>query len=125
LDNVHDRLGGEMLVGARLPFNTNQRKILRVDALILPDRPKKRTNANAGGLAGDLVPGERAIAIVGNRSTLGMYVAGFALVAQHLLKAAGASDPRAIALVNKGDAALQFALAQFPGLSAELAASAA
>jgi hypothetical protein len=52
-----------------------------------------------------------------------MYVAGFALVAQHLLRTAGAIDAEAIALVGKEDGALQFALAKFPGLSSELIAS--
>jgi len=54
-----------------------------------------------------------------------MYVSGFALVAQHLLRMAGAVDPRAIALVGKEDRALEYALSKFPGLSTELIASAA
>jgi hypothetical protein len=124
LVKVHDRLGGEMLVGVQLPPRTTHRPVLKVDAVILPDRPKKRTAAEADRLARELVPGARAIAVVSTRATLGMYVAGFALVAQHLLRAAGAIDAEAIALVGKEDRALQFALATFPGLSTELIASA-
>jgi hypothetical protein len=124
LVKVHDRLGGEMLFGVHLPFQTTQRPIIKVDAVILPDRPKKRTTAGADRFARELVPGARAIAVVSTRQPLGMYVSGFALVAQHLLRAAGAIDAQAIALVGKEDRALQFALVKFPGLSSELIASA-
>jgi hypothetical protein len=117
LFKLHDRLGGEMLVGVRLPLDTTQRPVLRADAIIVPDRPKKRTSSDADRRAGELLPGAHAIAVVSTRGTLGMYSAGFALVAQHLLRAAGSIDAHAIVLVGRGDRALEFALAKFPGLS--------
>ncbi len=125
LNTVHDRLGGEMLTGVQLPPDSPQRPVLRVDAVIFPDRPKKRTVSGAPVPASQLLLGARAIAIVSTRHPLGMYVSGFALVAQHLLRMAGAVDPRAIALVGKEDRALEYALSKFPGLSTELIASAA
>jgi hypothetical protein len=52
-----------------------------------------------------------------------MGISGFALVAQHLLRRAGAVDPQVIALVGQDDRAVRSALQTFPGLSAELAES--
>lgn len=124
LARVHDRLGGEMLIGVHLPSRAGQRPVLEVDAVILPDRPKTRTAVDADQVARELLPGARAIAIVSTRQPLGMYVSGFALVAQHLLQASGAIEAQAIALVGKQDRALQFALAKLPGLSTELITSA-
>lgn len=124
LAKVHDRLGGEMLIGVRLPLGGTRRPVLKVDAIVLPDRPKKWTTTDQDRIARQLLPGARAIAIVSTRQPLGMYVAGFALVAQHLLRAAGALDPQAIALIGKGDRALQFAIGKFPGLTTELMTSA-
>jgi hypothetical protein len=49
-----------------------------------------------------------------------MYSAGFALVAQHLLRAAGAIDAQAIVLAGTGDWAVEFALAKFRGLSVDV-----
>lgn len=125
LYRVHDRLGGEMLMGLKLPISPTPRPVLLVDAVIFPDRPKKRTVADSPAVAGQLLSGARAIAVVSTRHTLGMYVSGFALVAQHLLRMAGAVNPGAIALVGKGDRALEFALSKFPDLSSEVVASAA
>jgi hypothetical protein len=51
LDQVHDRLGGEMLLGIPLPLDSTQRPVIKVDAVILPDRPRKRTVADASNLA--------------------------------------------------------------------------
>jgi hypothetical protein len=50
-----------------------------------------------------------------------MGISGFALVAQHLLRRAGAVDPQVIALVGRDDRAVRSALHTFPGLSAEVA----
>jgi hypothetical protein len=122
--HVHDRIGGEMLVGVHLPPHAGGRPVLKVDAVILPHRTKKQTASDADRMARELLPGQRAIAIVSTRQPLGMYVSGLALVAQHLLRAAGAVDARAIALVGKEDKALQSALEAFPGLSTELLRSA-
>ena len=71
-------------------------------------------------LARELVPGSRAIALVSTRGSLGMYSAGFALVAQHLLRTAGAIDAQAIVLAGTGDRAVEFALAKFRGLSVDV-----
>jgi hypothetical protein len=110
-----------MLLGVRLRGDTSPRSVLKVDAVILSDRPSKQTDASVGGLAEKLITGARAIGVVSTRGPLGMGVSGFALVAQHLLRRAGAVDAQAIALVGVDDRAVRFALESFPGLTAELA----
>jgi hypothetical protein len=120
LDDVHRRIGGEMLLGVQLGAEQSRRPVLKVDGVILPDRPWKRTRTAVDQQAQHLIPGAYAIAVVSTRGHLGMGSAGLALVAQHLLRVAGASDARAIALVGKGDRAVQFALWSFPGLTAEI-----
>jgi hypothetical protein len=125
LDELHKRLGGEMLLGVHLGANEKSRPVLTVDAVILPDRPWKRVRADVEGWTQHRVRGISAIAVVSTCGCLGMGSAGFALVAQHLLRAAGATDAQAIALVGQDDRAVQFALAKIPGLSAEVIARAA
>ena len=111
-------------MGVHLRGNATPRSALTVDAVILPDRPRKQTDTSVGGTAEKLIAGAHAIGVVSTRGPLGMGVSGFALVAQHLLRRAGAVDAQAIALVGVDDRAVRFALERFPGLTAELAAPA-
>jgi hypothetical protein len=122
VDELHRRLGGEMVLGAHLGASEKQTPLLKVDAVILPDRPWRRAQADVDRWSQELVRGMRAIAVVSTSGTLGMGSAGFALVAQHLLRTAGAIEAQAITLVGRDDRALQFALAKIPGLSAEVIA---
>jgi hypothetical protein len=125
LDQLHARLGGEMLLRAQLNGPDGRHAILKVDAAILPDRPWKRTSSDVDRAIASLVPGARVTAVVSTRKPLGMGVAGRALVAQHLLRAAGAADVHSVALVGIDDVAVQSSLRKFDGLSAEVVPSAA
>jgi hypothetical protein len=122
LSRLHKRLGGEMLLGVRLPAEPSTRPILRLDALILPDRPSKVTQTEVERVAYQLIPAGRAIAVVSTQGALGMGISGFALVAQHLLTVAGAEQAEAIAVIGREDSAVQFALKHFRGVSTELVA---
>jgi hypothetical protein len=121
LDRLHNRLGGEMFLGLPLRDEASPELILKLDALVLPGRPTRRTTLESHQSAKEIISGAHAIGVVSTRRPLGMGISGFALVAQHMLRRAGAVDPRAIALVGQLDNAVGFALQTFPGLSAELA----
>jgi hypothetical protein len=114
LDFLHGRLGGEMLLNVPMAAADGTDPILTANAVVLIDRPWKRTLVANRNSATELIRGSRAVAIVSSTASLGMYVAGFAMVARELLLAAGASDASAVALVGTRDRAVEEALAHFP-----------
>lgn len=122
LDRLHNRLGGAMFLGIPLRDEASPELLVKLDALILPERSTQRPTFESHQSAKEIISGSHAIGVVSTRGPLGMGISGFALVAQHMLRRAGAADPRAIALVGRHDNAVSFALHAFPGLSAELAA---
>lgn len=119
LDLLHAQVGGEMLIGVHLPAD---QPLLTTSAVIVSGRPFKRTVHGRGAKALNL-RGEVATAVVSTTERLGMYVAGFALVARELLLAAGAKEANAIALVGTDDKAIHDALGNFPGVTARDLAS--
>jgi hypothetical protein len=123
LDRLHNRFGGEMFLGVPLRDEASTELLLKLDALVLPERPTRRTTLESHQSAKEMISGAHAIGVVSTRLPLGMGISGFALVAQHLLRRAGAAHPRAIALVGQHDRAVDFALQTFAGVSAELAES--
>ncbi|HEY1419895.1 MAG TPA: hypothetical protein VGG90_04210 [Candidatus Dormibacteraeota bacterium] len=123
LDHIHEEMGGEMLIGVQL--RAAELCILTASAVILAGERKKRTVVGRGGSAEYLIKDSVATAIVSTPDRLGMYVAGFAIVARELLLAAGAADASAIALVGTDDRAIREALSHFPGVTARLVAKAA
>ncbi|MGH3422758.1 MAG: hypothetical protein ACRDOD_24560, partial [Streptosporangiaceae bacterium] len=123
LDLIHAQMGGEMLVGLPLRATPGEPCILTASAVILSAHERKRTVVGRAGSAEHLIKGSAATAIVSTTDRLGMYVAGFALVARELLLAAGAAEARAIAVVGTDDRAVQEALRQFPGVAVRLVAS--
>lgn len=120
LDHIHTEMGGEMLIGVQL--RAQEHCILTASAVLLAGNRKKRTVIGRGGSAEHLIKGCDATAIVSTTDRLGMYVAGFAIVARELLLAAGAADAHAIALVGTDDRAIRDALSHFPGVSPRLLA---
>jgi hypothetical protein len=97
--------------------------ILIADAVVLIDRPWKRTAISRRDPAAEHMRGSEAVAIVSTADALGMYVAGFAIVARELLLAAGAARASAIALVGTHDRAVGEALAHFAGVTVGTAVS--
>lgn len=124
LDHLHSRLGGEMLLNVPMSALGGTGPILTADAVVLIDHPWKRTVISGNNVAAEHVRGSEAVAIVSTTDSLGMYAAGFAVVARELLLAAGASQASAIALVGRPDRAVGEALAHFPGVTVQTAASA-
>jgi len=113
LDLLHAQLGGEMLIGVSLP---GDQPIITTSAVIVTSRTSKRSVPERGAKPLKL-KGEMATAVVSTTERLGMYVAGFALVARELLMAAGATEANAIALVGINDRAIHEALGHFPGVT--------
>jgi hypothetical protein len=123
LDYLHSRLGGEMLLNVPMSAPGGTGPILTADAVVLIDHPWKRSVISGNNVAAEYVRGSDAVAIVSTADSLGVYVAGFAIVARELLLAAGASQASAIALVGGTDRAVGEALADFPGVTVQTAAS--
>lgn len=101
VNRLHDRLGGEMLSGVPLRDQASAELLLKLGALILPERPRNRGTLETHQAAEPVISGVRAIGVVSTRGHLGMGVSGFALVAQHLLRRAGAVEPQVIAIVGR------------------------
>jgi hypothetical protein len=123
LDHLHSRLGGEMLLNVPMSAPGGTGPMLTADAVVLIDHPWKRTVISGNYAAAEHVRGSEAVVIVSTAVSLGMYVAGFAIVARELLLAAGASQASAIALVGAPDRAVGEALAHFPGVTVTTGAS--
>lgn len=123
LQRLHRRLGGEMLLDVQLGGQPGQKPVLTADAVILKSSRLSGMVIGSGDLSKNPIAGSVATAVVSTSVRLGMYVAGFAIVARELLLAAGAAEASAIALVGVDDQAIQEALGHFYGVTARTISS--